>query len=96
MTTYGQANPCPGGDCYNLQLFPAFYCENENPAVVCNAGLKSRRAFDDTTDEDGDGLIFRFDNCPNTLNPDQSDMDADGYGDACDDWPYDPTRPSQY
>ena len=25
------------------------------------------------------------DNCPNTHNPDQNDMDNDGIGDACDD-----------
>ena len=35
-------------------------------------------------DVDGDGISDSSDNCPNTSNPDQSDMDADGIGDACD------------
>lgn len=35
-------------------------------------------------DADADGIGDPFDNCPNTINPDQTDSDGDGLGDACD------------
>lgn len=35
-------------------------------------------------DDDGDGVRNRDDNCPSVHNPDQSDIDGDGVGDACD------------
>jgi hypothetical protein len=35
-------------------------------------------------DSDGDGINDPNDNCPNVSNPDQSDTDNDGIGDACD------------
>ena len=56
-------------------------------------------------DIDGDGIPNDLDNCPETANPDQSDLDDDGIGDACDPdidgdgvpneedtFPYDPTE----
>ena len=36
-------------------------------------------------DLDGDGLCETVDNCPTVHNPDQTDTDLDGDGDACDD-----------
>ncbi|MEW6027456.1 MAG: LamG-like jellyroll fold domain-containing protein [Planctomycetota bacterium] len=36
------------------------------------------------TDEDSDGILGEFDNCPLTYNPDQNDLDADGVGNNCD------------
>ncbi len=36
------------------------------------------------TDTDGDGIIDGQDNCPLVYNPDQEDVDASGYGDACE------------
>jgi hypothetical protein len=38
-----------------------------------------------SSDSDGDGVPDQWDNCPDDPNPDQTDTDADGQGDACDD-----------
>lgn len=35
-------------------------------------------------DQDGDGVTDDEDNCPTVANPDQSDHEGDGLGDACD------------
>jgi acetyltransferase-like isoleucine patch superfamily enzyme len=35
------------------------------------------------TDTDGDGIPDNVDNCPTVPNPDQTDSNHDGYGDAC-------------
>ena len=35
-------------------------------------------------DTDEDGVVNSDDNCPDTYNPDQADVDNDGAGDACD------------
>ncbi len=41
-------------------------------------------------DSDADGLADYEDNCPHTENPEQTDGDADGHGDACDCVPANP------
>ena len=55
-------------------------CPND-PAKVepgdCGCGLAE-------TDTDADGTADCIDNCPNNINPQQSDSDEDGLGDACD------------
>ena len=38
-------------------------------------------------DTDEDKIGDEIDNCPNTTNPDQSDLDGDGLGDICDEYP---------
>jgi streptogramin lyase len=45
------------------------------------SGTVKRFRYDDV---DRDGVIDERDNCPGVYNPDQSDMDRDGVGDACD------------
>jgi hypothetical protein len=42
-------------------------------------------------DTDADGLLAACDNCPLVANLDQTDGDSDGFGDACDCAPIDPT-----
>ncbi|MBI5542621.1 MAG: thrombospondin type 3 repeat-containing protein, partial [Deltaproteobacteria bacterium] len=40
-----------------------------------------------SSDRDGDGVPDSTDNCPDTLNPSQANLDKDDLGDACDtDW----------
>jgi hypothetical protein len=39
--------------------------------------------FDDSADLDGDGVPDGCDNCPELANPDQTDDDQNGVGDAC-------------
>lgn len=43
-------------------------------------------------DPDGDLVINRRDNCPETPNPEQKDRDSDGIGDVCDAEPDDKCR----
>jgi len=38
-----------------------------------------------SSDTDGDGVLDDVDNCVNTSNPDQSDVDGNGIGDECQD-----------
>ena len=67
------ANP---GDCYTL-------CKRPNGALSnCASWLNTPPGYD----YDGDGLQYpqNGDNCACTYNPDQTDCDGDGRGDACD------------
>jgi hypothetical protein len=43
--------------------------------------------LDGLGDLDADGICGAFDNCPDNTNPEQSDTDGDGIGDACDEAP---------
>lgn len=44
----------------------------------------------EVTDTDGDGVDDRYDDCPTVANPDQSNVDGDAHGDACDPFPTEP------
>lgn len=39
---------------------------------------------DPTADSDSDRVYDQLDNCPDVFNPDQTDVDGNGMGDACD------------
>jgi hypothetical protein len=41
-------------------------------------------------DADSDGVLDEWDNCPGVPNADQSNLDGDEFGDACDPCPNDP------
>lgn len=61
---------------------------------ACEAVLRNwQRATDDAVppcmldpdgDPDGDEVVNSDDNCPDDFNPNQTDTDGDGVGDACD------------
>jgi len=43
-------------------------------------------------DTDSDGILDVFDNCPTVANANQSNLDGDSFGDACDPCPFDPSN----
>jgi hypothetical protein len=54
-------------------------------AEVCdNADNDCDGDIDEGFDADGDNVADCIDNCPSVHNPDQSDSDSDGLGDACE------------
>jgi hypothetical protein len=49
-------------------------------AKGCNPVANTKQIIND---RDADGVLNWEDNCPDTPNPDQADLNADGVGDAC-------------
>ncbi|KAB2964257.1 MAG: hypothetical protein F9K16_04695 [Thermoanaerobaculia bacterium] len=57
----------------------------DSHAVIDELRISSlARCVEFSTDADGDGIADALDNCPMVANPDQTDTDLDGEGDACD------------
>jgi hypothetical protein len=74
-----------GGEIDEVELFPRVL----DPAEVHEiwaAGVrgKCKPPCTGPVDLDGDALADECDNCPTVSNPDQSDADLDGAGDACE------------
>lgn len=65
-----------------IEIFNRALSASEIQAVY-NAG-SAGKCKNANGDADGDGVNDAEDNCPTTPNPDQSDFDLDGRGDACD------------
>ena len=64
---------------------------NIDPAAIGAGGDAAAHQFIpigsqgcEAADSDRDGVADDLDNCPDDFNPDQSDIDGDGLGDACD------------
>ncbi len=70
---------------FGMDLAGAFDFDNYefDTFIDTVTGVASNTA-DFTFDSDADGRPFPYDNCPADYNPGQSDIDLDGYGDACD------------
>ncbi|HXZ86892.1 MAG TPA: thrombospondin type 3 repeat-containing protein, partial [Myxococcota bacterium] len=59
------------------------HCEGGAPALLGVVRVNAENV-PAGFDKDGDHVIDIADNCPSTPNPDQTDTDGDGLGDACD------------
>ena len=61
---------------------------NDNAIYAATYGrgiFSGQFKLDPNGDEDGDGVLNGVDNCVNTANADQADIDGNGIGDACQD-----------
>jgi hypothetical protein len=79
--------------------YPTHFCKDKTPTAEpsCTPFRDTYPMGTSATDRDGDGIADASDNCPDVFNPPrpldgskQADVDADGFGDACDLKPTDP------
>jgi len=81
--------------------YPLFFCRGQIPTgePTCIPYRDTYPSGSSATDQDGDGVPDTSDDCPAVFNPPrsmdvndtQSDLDGDGFGDACDAKPLDAT-----
>lgn len=82
LISFGEVTLEPGDTEYfqAALLFSGTGSDDLDPALTA-AGLLADAVFPDT---DGDCITDALDNCPETYNPDQSDVDEDNIGDVCE------------
>ena len=54
-----------------------------NGQGIYTMGVRFGAGYLSIVDSDGDGVLAEVDNCPTVANPDQTDANGDGFGDAC-------------
>ncbi len=73
----GTFEPCPTSRCTVVSYVGGAFTYRVT-------GFTTYSSQGQAADADGDGVLDGVDNCPNTPNPNQTDTDADGLGNACD------------
>ncbi len=73
---------CGGMDCVACDKGKMCLIDQDCKSNYCN--VEDNLCADPLEDADGDGVINKDDNCPNTPNSNQEDFDSDEIGDICD------------